>query len=206
MSTTHPDPATAEPNALPTADHIVRDALAAGCRVLREQCSPQQRDTLDGLLSAAPLDRLAEQQLRQNYDVLRRVVTRNRDAGELADILSYTILFTWPRPPLSRNGGRGNPIARSRVVKDVRKMGWALAKQQRIPTHDHIVVRLHYAPGRRQQQDPMNWTDTTKAIIDGLRDAGVVPDDDTRHVTELEPEILFPPEPGPRCWLTITAV
>lgn len=29
---------------------------------------------------------------------------------------------------------------------------------------------------------------------------------DSPHVTELQPAIHFPPEPGPRCWLTIEMV
>lgn len=49
-------------------------------------------------------------------------------------------------------------------------------------------VRLtHYVtdPGRRR--DPSNWMPTTKAAIDGLVDAGVFDDDDSTHVTVLEP-------------------
>ena len=200
-----------ELQAVPTADEIVRSALVTACESLREKCARHQREMLDRLLFGTPVDRMGEQQLRQAYGLLHRMVTRNRAAAEagaldVPEAVTYTLALTWPRPPLSRNGGRGHPIARSKIVRTVREAGWLLAKQQQIPLHDHIVVRLHYAPGRRQAQDPMNWTDTTKALIDGLRDAGVIADDDTRHVTELEPEILFPPERGPRCWLTITPV
>lgn len=170
--------------ALPTADEVVRSALVTACAVLREQCSHSQRQTLKLLLSNTAMDRMGEHQLRQAYSLMHRMVTTHRVAAEAGATVpapvTYTLELTWPRPPLSRNGGRGNPIARSRTVKTVRTAGWALAKQQKIPQHDHIVVRLHYAPGRRQAQDPMNWTDTTKALIDGLRDAGVIADDDTR--------------------------
>lgn len=207
MTTTQP---TTEPAAIPTADDVVRAALTAACDTLRGKCLPQQLEALDQLVFDAPSGWLGEQELRQGYELLRRVVTRNRalaaDARDVAEPAAYTLQLPWPRPPLNRNGGRGHPIARSKVVKDIRKAGWALAKERKIPLHDHIVVRLHYAPGRRQAQDPMNWTDTTKALIDGFRDAGVIADDDTRHVTEIEPQILFPPEKGPRCWLTIFGV
>jgi Holliday junction resolvase RusA-like endonuclease len=40
-------------------------------------------------------------------------------------------------------------------------------------------------PGLRR--DPHNWMPTVKAIIDGLVDAGVWADDDSTHVTVLEP-------------------
>lgn len=38
-------------------------------------------------------------------------------------------------------------------------------------------------PGKRR--DPHNWAPTEKALVDGLVDAGVWPDDDERHVLVL---------------------
>src|SRR5688500_1148005 len=129
-----------EVTTIPTADEIVRAALTTACVALREKCSQQQRDLIDGLMSHVAVDRLGEQQLRQTYGLLRRLVTKTGAAA--VDVVSaYTLALTWPRPPLSRNGGRGNPIARSKTVKTVRTAGWALAKQQKIPQHDHVVVR-----------------------------------------------------------------
>jgi len=207
---THASPEQAnQPAGVPSVDEVVVAALLAACQDLHARCGESTQKMLRRVLCGKPLDQLGEHQLRKAYGLLRRAVTKTHTAApgtqpaELEDI-TYTLELPWPRPPLSRNGSRGHPIARSKTVKAVRKAGWALAREQKIPQHDHIVVRLHYAPGRRQPQDPMNWTDTSKALIDGLRDAGVVVDDNTEHVTEWEPEILFPPEPGPRCWLTIT--
>jgi hypothetical protein len=115
---------------------------------------------------------------------------------------TYRLDLPWPRPPLNHNQRLHHRI-KARIVAEIRRdVGW-IAKAAKIPPCDRITVQLHYAPGRRGTQDPMNWTATTKPAIDGLRDAGVIPDDDSRHVHELEPEILFPPEPGPKCWLTL---
>lgn len=202
---------TSEIDSIPTAAEVVRAALLAACEQLHTECTEQQLSLLDRVLSGQPLDQLGEYPLRQAHAVLHRAVTRNRAIASGLPVPPepaqsfYVLEFSWPRPPLSRNGGRGHAIARSKVVKAVREAAFYLARQQKIPQFDHIVVRLHYAPGQRRPQDPMNWTDTSKALIDGLRDAGVVVDDDSTHVTEFEPEILFPPEPGPRCWLTIVA-
>lgn len=115
---------------------------------------------------------------------------------------TYRLDLPWPRPPLNHNH-RLHRMVEAPIVAQIREtVGW-LARTTKIPPAEHITVQLHYAPGRRGRQDPMNWTRTTKPAIDGIVDAGVVADDDTTHVYEAPPEILFPPEPGPRCWLTV---
>jgi Holliday junction resolvase RusA-like endonuclease len=45
----------------------------------------------------------------------------------------------------------------------------------------HITVTLTW-PDRRRR-DPANWAPTAKAIVDGLVDGGLLPDDDHRHLT-----------------------
>ncbi|WP_052373123.1 hypothetical protein [Amycolatopsis taiwanensis] len=65
-------------------------------------------------------------------------------------------------------------------------------------------MQLHYAPGgRRSVTDAPNLTATSKPAIDGLVDAGIVPNDTDQHVTEHMPVI----HPGPgtrRLWLEVT--
>ncbi len=115
---------------------------------------------------------------------------------------TYRLDLPWPRPPLNHND-RLHHMAEAPIKAEIREtVGW-LAKAAKIPPAERIIVQLHYAPGRKGRQDPMNWTRTTKPAIDGIVDAGVVRDDDTEHVHEEPPDILFPPEPGPRCWLTV---
>lgn len=43
-----------------------------------------------------------------------------------------------------------------------------------------IVATVHRTTGGRF--DPLNWSPTAKAAIDGLVDAGLFPDDDSKHV------------------------
>lgn len=43
-----------------------------------------------------------------------------------------------------------------------------------------IEIRLDWPDQRRR--DPANWAPTAKAIVDGLVDAGLIPDDDHRHL------------------------
>jgi crossover junction endodeoxyribonuclease RusA len=44
----------------------------------------------------------------------------------------------------------------------------------------HVVCELRFSANRRR--DPANWAPTAKAVVDGLVDAGVFPDDDALHV------------------------
>jgi crossover junction endodeoxyribonuclease RusA len=114
----------------------------------------------------------------------------------------YTLDLPWPRPPLTLNQ-RWRWEPKARLTAEIRETVAWLAKGARIPTAGFARVQLHYAPGRQGRIDPMNLCATSKPAIDGLVDAGVVDDDDSRHVHEQTPEIHFPPEPGPRCWLTV---
>lgn len=56
------------------------------------------------------------------------------------------------------------------------------ARAAKIPRLErvHIVCKLRFGDNRRR--DPGNWAPTAKAIVDGLVDAHVVPDDNHKHV------------------------
>jgi len=120
----------------------------------------------------------------------------------MTETTTYRLDLPWPRPPLNHNQ-RMHRMVEARVVAEVRRdVGW-IAKAAKIPACDHITVQFHYAPGRRGKLDPMNLTATSKPAIDGIVDAGIVVDDDSTHVHEVTPAVHFPPEPGPKCWLTV---
>lgn len=67
---------------------------------------------------------------------------------------------------------------------------WALRNKHRFPTppvpSNVLVIFEVTDPGRRR--DPLNMAPTVKALVDGLVDAGVWPDDDSRWVTVIEPQ------------------
>ena len=50
-----------------------------------------------------------------------------------------------------------------------------------------VQITLPVRDNRRR--DPMNYVPTVKAIVDGLVDAGVWPDDDSTWVTVMEPKL-----------------
>jgi crossover junction endodeoxyribonuclease RusA len=72
--------------------------------------------------------------------------------------------------------------AKGRVVRQWRD---ATAWQCRgmglsFPGGARIIAELRFLGVRKR--DPNNWADTAKAVVDGLVDAGLFPDDDPRYV------------------------
>lgn len=71
-----------------------------------------------------------------------------------------------------------------------------------LPPTGHVSVQLHYATGDQRRRDTDNLVATLKPCVDGLVDAGLVPDDDPGHVTTIMPAIHNGPGPR-RLWITI---
>jgi len=102
---------------------------------------------------------------------------------------TYRLRMPWPRPPLSAND-RLPRMARAKLVAQVRRdAGWVV-KATRIPPCVRVTVGLVYVPSIRRKRDGgENYADTLKAIIDGVVDAGVVPDDTPEYVIRLMPVV-----------------
>lgn len=104
--------------------------------------------------------------------------------------------------PLSLNH-RHHPIVRNRMVQEIRKAaGWG-AVAAKIGRHRHVSVQLHYRPGDARRRDTENLVASQKPAVDGVVDAGVIPDDTPRHLTWQPPQIHDGPGPR-RLWLEIT--
>lgn len=118
---------------------------------------------------------------------------------------THTIVLPYTTPPLSLND-RGHWRTRNRLIASVRSDAARLAQRGRLPQKvAHVSVQLHYRPRDNRHRDAINLTATQKALVDGLRDYGLVLDDDGRYVTDLMPAI-HPAEKGQpgRLWLEIT--
>lgn len=141
----------------------------------------------------------------------------------LTEATTYTLAPLWDRPPLRSNGTQPNRWDRARTVREIRTLVALRAQQQgmhRLGDIRHLAFQLWYAPGVRRRIDPPNYYPTLKPCVDALttprRKANprngstpwiglrIVPDDTPEYVTLLDTQVLFPPEPGPRCWLTVT--
>lgn len=86
---------------------------------------------------------------------------------------------------LSANG-RFHWAAKARRTKALRQRGFMAAKQAKVDSFQtlHVTAFVQYPTGGRA--DPANSAPTAKALIDGLVDAGVLPDDDSTHLVGLD--------------------
>lgn len=93
---------------------------------------------------------------------------------------------------------------RGEIVKALRHTGWALARAAKIPHLEraHIFYVLH-PDTKTRRRDPGNWSPTAKALVDGIVDAGVLPDDNHKHLLGPDPRIGTP-VPGSQLVLHIT--
>lgn len=124
----------------------------------------------------------------------------------------FRIDLPYEKPPLTLNGGVPTSTramhAKAREIRRVRADGATLARMVKLPKNvGHATIQVHYRPRDKRYRDPINLTPTQKALVDGLRDYGLVHDDDQRFITDLMPKIHPPQkgEPG-QMWLTINLI
>jgi crossover junction endodeoxyribonuclease RusA len=79
--------------------------------------------------------------------------------------------------------GRPHWAVKARVTKTYRALAHTQSMMAKLPRIEraYVIAELFFATNRRR--DPHNWMPTAKAIVDGMVDAGVFPDDSTEHVT-----------------------
>jgi hypothetical protein len=107
---------------------------------------------------------------------------------------------------LNANDHAGHWGRRKRLTEALREAAGWLAKQQRMPLLDQVRIAVEYQPPRlTRSRDGGNWAPSGKACIDGLRDAGVLANDDSKHVLS-ETYSIGEPYPKGRLVITITEV
>lgn len=101
----------------------------------------------------------------------------------------WVLPVPYDRPPLSLND-RGHWAKGNSHRQALRRAGALLARSKGIPRNlPHIHTRLHYTPTDNRRRDEDNIIATAKPLWDGLVDAGVVPDDNSRYMTKYMPRI-----------------
>lgn len=116
---------------------------------------------------------------------------------------TWTLPLSYDKPPLTLNS-RMHWAAKAKTVAAIRHESATRARSLGIGSQRYITVQLHYRPRDKRIRDRSNLLGTQKPLLDGLVDAGVVPDDDDRYVDEQMPKIHPPSPEGPALWLTIT--
>ena len=118
---------------------------------------------------------------------------------------AWTLRLPWASPPLTLNQ-RGASIsgrmAQANTVRQVRGVAKVLALDAKIGAQERIHVRLHWQPTTRRRRDEDNLVPTLKALIDGLVDAGVTPDDGSRYIDWSRP-VIHPAEKPGAMWLAV---
>jgi hypothetical protein len=105
---------------------------------------------------------------------------------EMKDGVRTVIARSWridlPCGPLLTSNQRLHHMAKADLTKDLRGYAATLAKAAHIPLLERVHVYAYVIPPDRRKRDPANWYPSVKAAIDGIRDAGVIPDDDAAHL------------------------
>lgn len=116
---------------------------------------------------------------------------------------TFNLQLSFTKPPISLNA-RQHWAVRAKTVKAVRAEGCWRARAAGIGRAQNIQVCLHYRPRDKRRRDPINLVPIQKALVDGLVDAGIVPDDTPEYVTDLMP-VIETPEKGQAgaCWLVV---
>lgn len=84
--------------------------------------------------------------------------------------------------PLLTANQRPHWRARARLTKTIREAAYWSAKASKVPSLVCAHITVDYRPVDRRRRDPGNWAPSAKAAVDGLVDAGILPDDDAHHL------------------------
>jgi hypothetical protein len=110
----------------------------------------------------------------------------------------------WDRPPIALNDSHGNKWAESKGRKLVREHAAAKATGLEPVTEFPTVFTLHWQIPDRRIRDADRLSKVAKGVLDGCRDAGLIPADDWRYVVTSACTI-HPPDGSPAAmWATFT--
>ena len=118
-----------------------------------------------------------------------------------------TIEFPMPCKPLTMNQ-RMHWAQKAKATKAWREASyiaaWKFDGSWRPPQLPRSIVQLDIpVRSTKVRRDPHNWYPTVKAVIDGLVDAGLWPDDNSDYVATTEPKFH---QGGATVYVTITPI
>jgi len=95
--------------------------------------------------------------------------------------MPVTITIPAPCEWLNSNDRR-HRMAHAKLTKAWREAAWAACRNIG-PLNWPVTITAHVFKPRGGRYDPGNLYPTAKACLDGIVDAGLIPDDDHKHVT-----------------------
>lgn len=97
-----------------------------------------------------------------------------------------TYILTYSKRPLTTNAERsGNRWGRAAHTREWRDAFAWIAKRERVPRMRWINVTVQPYQKRGRLQDTAACNPSVKAAIDGLVDAGIIPDDSGEYVRQI---------------------
>lgn len=94
---------------------------------------------------------------------------------------SWTLTIPAPAPWLNAND-RGHWSKRSGLTRVWRETAQILARQQRLPGLGKVCIEAVLSFPDKRRRDAHNYYPTLKAIVDGLVDHGLIPDDSAQYL------------------------
>lgn len=107
-------------------------------------------------------------------------------------VIGWVLHLPWERDPLPMNN-RLHRHAKTAQIRMIRETAFQLARSARIPNQDRIRTRLDWEVIDKRTRDEDNLSYTYKSLVDGLRLAGVIHDDNRRYILREMPEIHYAP-------------
>lgn len=97
--------------------------------------------------------------------------------------MTHELTLTIPREWWLTSNQRPHWRAKAVAVANLRVLATAGAQKARLPKGlERVRITAHITYPTASRPDPNNAHDTTKPLVDGLVDYGLVADDDHRHV------------------------
>lgn len=97
------------------------------------------------------------------------------------------LAFTFSAEQLLTSNQRPSWQVRARKTRYLRGLACDLARARRVPAMRRAQITAWVAWPDRRRRDVHNLMPTLKALVDGLVDAGVLPDDSDRHLVGPDP-------------------
>ena len=99
---------------------------------------------------------------------------------------------------------RKNYLLRNSLTASLRDTSEQIAREMKIPPQDKVRVRAFYYYPDNHVRDPGNYAPSVKAMIDGIRLAGVIPNDNDKYLTDDGILRGYPNVPGGQLVLVVT--
>lgn len=125
----------------------------------------------------------------------------------------WFIKMPFSRPPLSLNDRFASyhqeRSLQKAIAHDVCAVALRTIREGGLQARPRVAVELIYYPSNNGRRDADNIAATLKPILDGLVDAGVIPDDKAEHVVRTSQRIVLArDDPYARrdseCWVVVT--